>query len=297
MAIVRKDEILEKALSSDASAIPRYNIFKPDGSVIGENVTLELVNAINQHGTPINASALNEMLSASGVTAGTSIAYTLAQAGFYLFDGAPIRFRLHTESDAGARLNVNGTGSKAIVNTYGNPMPAGIPAGIWIDAMYSQVFDAFVLVGFNAAKWVTDVTSTTQAVEISLPDGFDILHLCATFYTDDTYAGVSYATDVAFTGNAVGADSGDATEGYAGRVYSSVTNANHIATATIGRRSFVDMMIYRLNGKTTVQGTSGGGRVAGFSNFSESTLRRITVTPDSAYDNISTGTIILEGIA
>lgn len=296
MAIVRKDEILEKAIAGDASAVPRYNMRNPDGTLIAENITLELANKIAQNGTPVNAAALNEMLAASGTTGGASTAFTLAQEGYYLFDGAPIRIRLHTASGTRATLNVNGTGAKLLVNATGNPAPSGLPEGVWITATYSLLYDAYVVTGIDTPKWITEIVSATKAVQLVLPDGYDIIRLSATFYTDDTYAGVDFATDVKFTGSLVGADSGSATQDYAGRVYGTVSNENYIATGTTGRRSFVDMMIYRNEG-TTVQGTSGGGRVVAFSNYSETMLRTITVTPDNQRYNITNGVIILEGIA
>lgn len=158
MAITRQDEIIEKAAASDASAVPRYNLRTPDGALIGENVALELANAVTQMGTPINAAALNEMLAASGVTAGASAAYTLAQDGFALFDGAPVRFRLHTASGANATLNVNGTGAKPIVTVYNEPMKSAIPAGAWIDATYNEAQGCYVLSGVAANQYSGTVT-------------------------------------------------------------------------------------------------------------------------------------------
>lgn len=145
MAIARKDEILEKVLSGDVTAVPRYNLRRPDGTLIGENVALELANVIAQNGTPVNAAALNEMLAASGVTSGSSTAYTLAQEGFLLFDGATVRFRLHAASGANPTLNVNGTGAKALVDAFGDVMQSEAAAGSWIQATYSEMIDSYVV--------------------------------------------------------------------------------------------------------------------------------------------------------
>ena len=147
MAIVRQDEILEKAISSDPSAVPRYNLRAPDGTLVGENIALELANAVTQMGTPVNAAALNEMLAASGITSGSSTAYTLAQEGFSLFDGATVRFRLHVASGVNPTLNVNGTGAKPIISALGDAMPNATIANAWVTATYSALIDAYILDG------------------------------------------------------------------------------------------------------------------------------------------------------
>lgn len=251
-----------------------------------------------EEGTPLNKKLLDYAVAACGVTAGTAYAYTLNDefGGFELVNGAKVNFQLHVASGENPTLNVNGTGAKRLINAVGNPFPAAIPAGMWVDARYSHQYDAYLLVGFDAAKWITKVESATKAVQLTLPDGYNIFRLSATFTTDSTYTGVDYATDVSFTGSAVGAERGSPQNDYPDVVYTSVSDQNYIATGTSGKQSFVDMMIYRGNG-TTVQGTSGGGRVVAFNNSSSSNLRVITVKPDSEYDNIVSGTIILEGIA
>lgn len=178
MAIARKDEILEKVLSGDATAVPRYNLRRPDGTLIGENVTLELANIIAQNGTPVNAAALNEMLAASGVTAGTAYAYTLDQEGFALFDGARIRFRLHAASGANPTLNVNGTGAKKLINSTGKPFPAGTPAGVWISATYSEVYDAYVVGGSCEFFVLSDETvGATASIVIPVPEACKQIHI------------------------------------------------------------------------------------------------------------------------
>lgn len=49
-----QDEILGKALSSDASIIPRYNIVSPDGTLVAQNAQIVLQNPVVQEGTPFN---------------------------------------------------------------------------------------------------------------------------------------------------------------------------------------------------------------------------------------------------
>lgn len=53
-----KDEILEKALPTDQSPIPRYQILDVDGSVLHDNVEVRLVNDVQQTGTPYSTDAV-----------------------------------------------------------------------------------------------------------------------------------------------------------------------------------------------------------------------------------------------
>ena len=150
--IPHRDEILRPAVSTDATAVPRYDIVRPDGTISEKNAALRLANPVAREGTPISKAALDEMLAASGVTAGTATAYTLAQEEYTLFDGAPVRFRLHVASGDGATLNINGTGAKPLRDMMGAAMPGGIPAGTWITAYYSAAAGAYVLAGGEAVR-------------------------------------------------------------------------------------------------------------------------------------------------
>lgn len=49
-----KDEVLQKALEADTSVIPRYDIVRPDGTKVAENVQLVLKNTVLTAGTPLN---------------------------------------------------------------------------------------------------------------------------------------------------------------------------------------------------------------------------------------------------
>lgn len=149
MAKVRVNEVLGKALSTDASVIPRFTIKNPDGTVIATNATIEMTNPVVTQGMAVDKQAMDECLAASGTTAGSATAYTLAQSGFALFDGAPIRFKLHVDSGATPTINVNGTGAKKLMMDKNRPMRAGIAAGTWLTAVYSSTFGFFVLQGSN----------------------------------------------------------------------------------------------------------------------------------------------------
>lgn len=49
-----KDEVLQKAISTDVQVIPRYDVVLPDGTKVAENVQLVLKNTILTEGTPLN---------------------------------------------------------------------------------------------------------------------------------------------------------------------------------------------------------------------------------------------------
>ena len=59
--------------------------------------TLVRADEPTDEGCPVDKVTLDEMLAASGTTAGIATALTLAQPGFQLVDGASIRFKLHSK--------------------------------------------------------------------------------------------------------------------------------------------------------------------------------------------------------
>lgn len=147
MATQHVDEVLGKALSSDSAVVPRFTIKDANGNIVAQNATIELDNPIVTAGTPVNKQVLDECLAASGVTSGSATAYTLAQAGFTLFDGALVRIRLHVASGATPTLNVNRTGAKALMQSATKPFKAGIAAGTWCTFVYSSALGFFLQQG------------------------------------------------------------------------------------------------------------------------------------------------------
>jgi hypothetical protein len=160
--IKHQDEILLPAVSSDRTAVPRYDVVAPDGQKIHENVALRLANGVTQPGTPINKPLLDEFLAASGITAGSATAYTLAQEGYSLFDGATVRFRLHTASGGNATLNINGTGAKPLRDVLGETMNEGIPAGTWLTATYSAAAGAYIIMSGGVKKSIDEAINGEQ---------------------------------------------------------------------------------------------------------------------------------------
>lgn len=160
--IKHQDEILLPAVSSDRTAVPRYDVVAPDGQTLYENVALRLANGVAQPGTPINKPLLDEFLAASGITAGSATAYTLAQEGYSLFDGAPVRFRLHTASGGNATLNINGTGAKPLRDVLGETMNEGTPAGTWLTAIYSAAAGAYIIMSGGVKKSIDEAINGEQ---------------------------------------------------------------------------------------------------------------------------------------
>nr|DAH87270.1 MAG TPA: hypothetical protein [Caudoviricetes sp.] len=147
MAIQRVDEVLDRALPTDNTVVPRYDVVLPNGTKVAENAELVLKNPVLVEGMPINKQSMDECLAASGVTAGTAVALTLAQPGFVLADGALVRIKLHVDSGATPTLNINGAGARALMQSKTKPFKAGTPAGTWVTFVYSSDFGFFLQQG------------------------------------------------------------------------------------------------------------------------------------------------------
>lgn len=126
---------------------PGRVLVQPEDGSPAFYATITRADNPTQVGTPMNKQLWDEFLAASGVTTGSATAYTLAQQGFQLVDGALIRFRLHVDSGATPTINVNGTGAKKLMASATKPMKAGIKAGTWVTAVYSTTLGFFVLQG------------------------------------------------------------------------------------------------------------------------------------------------------
>ena len=176
MAIKRQDEVLAKAVTTDATVIPRYDIKRPDGTKVAENVALELKNTVVNEGTAVNKQLLDELLAASGTAGGTTSALTLAQDGFALVDGAVVRMKSTYNLAGGATLNVNGTGAKHIYTSWGEEVDTGIIAGVWMVLIYSSALDGYVIVNqTRKRKVITEII--TQTTSWTCPDGVTSVHV------------------------------------------------------------------------------------------------------------------------
>lgn len=102
-----------------------------------------------QEGTKLNKALFDYALAANGVTEGNGKDYSLTKGaeGFTLVDGAKVNFALNVKSQSNPKLNINNTGAKPIIGASKTPLSAGIEAGIWITAVYSESLDAYVVIG------------------------------------------------------------------------------------------------------------------------------------------------------
>ena len=176
MAIKRQDEVLAKAVSTDATVIPRYDIKRPDGTKVAENVALELKNTVVNEGTSIDKNLLDELLAASGTAGGTASALTLAQDGFVLADGALVRCKITEDLAPNAALDVNGTGAKYLYTSTGEKFAAGIKAGVWLMLIYSSTLDGYVIVNkTNSLKVKTEIFTTSG--QWKCPTGVTSVHV------------------------------------------------------------------------------------------------------------------------
>lgn len=191
MAIQRKDEILGKALAGDATVIPRYDVIAPNGSKVAEDAQLVLKNPVLQQGMPFSAPLMNEVLAASGTTAGTASALTLAQTGFVLTDGATVRIKLHVDSGATPTLNINGTGAKRVETAQSRDVFGYFngKAGVWYELIYSSAQNAYL---YNAAR-ITDTLATTLGLD---PATATVAQGMEKLYDSALYRKIRNVTDV-----------------------------------------------------------------------------------------------------
>lgn len=294
MALVRRDEVLEKVLDTDDSAVPRFDVEGENGEILHRNVRLILKNNILTQGTPINKVALDEMLAASGVTAGTSTAYTLEQENFVLTDGALVRFRLHVDSGATPTLNVNGTGAKRIMMSASSSMLLGSKAGIWYTAIYSAQHDFFVLQvpGIPVTTSVL-LTAAASSIEIPLPTGYTKYKLKAAIIQNGS---ANYVT--------IGAGGKTLSYQYEGieipssgtptRVYKSSSGTTFV-TGIHCSRAFLDMVIQTGSSKSVMSGTCGMISTGGYVTFHADTASKIEKIVLSG-SFVANTAVILEGV-
>lgn len=157
-----------------------------------------------QAGNPFNKALQDEFLAASGTTAGTASALTLAQPGFVLADGAAVRIKLHVDSGAIPTLNINGTGAKAIASQTAKNQINSFAAGTWVTLTYSAALNAYVVQGFSD-KLLEDVVAGSvyefvgwRETPPSSPRQYMTHPYVAYRRSDNTFiTGVNYDSDIA----------------------------------------------------------------------------------------------------
>lgn len=129
---ITRSSIPELPVGSDFTAEVNYD----DGATI--------------EGTPVNRASQTEYLAASGITTGTSSIFNLAQEGFELFDGAPIRIKFHTNTVAPFTLNVNFTGAIPVSDAINNDK-ANYSINTWAFLIYSATLNKWIIQGTTAS--------------------------------------------------------------------------------------------------------------------------------------------------
>lgn len=179
MAKVRSNEILDKALPTDKTVVPRFDIEDAQGSVLAANVTLTLKNPVIQSGMPVDKQAMDECLAASGAVTGTKKALVLAQENFALFDGAPVSIKLFDKLSGGVTLDINNTGAKRI-KTSENEDPDVGGAGVWVSLTYSAQRDMYIL----AASGSSSGSSAAMSSGFNLLEEVENMKYCKIIATD-----------------------------------------------------------------------------------------------------------------
>lgn len=179
MAKVRSNEILDKALPTDKTVVPRFDIEDAQGSVLAANVTLTLKNPVIQSGMPVDKQAMDECLAASGAVTGTKKALVLAQENFALFDGAPVSIKLFDKLSGGVTLDINSTGAKRI-KTSENEDPDVGGAGVWVSLTYSAQRDVYIL----AASGGSSGSSAAMSSGFNLLEEVENMKYCKIIATD-----------------------------------------------------------------------------------------------------------------
>lgn len=103
------------------------------------------------------------------VDTGVADAYvvTLDQTPTYT-DGFNLVFTAVNASTGATTIDVNGLGTKPIINTDGTPMVAGsIPAGAKVNIVYDSGTDSFMLLSMNATWNGPSVAILDEAVQLT----------------------------------------------------------------------------------------------------------------------------------
>jgi len=122
---------------------PGRRLITPEDGSAPYYVVVDFADEPVDEGAIVNKQMLDEFLSASGTTTGTDAFLSLAQDGFVLADGAPVRIRLHVDIVGPVTLNVQSTGDKPVLNLAGQNTQYW-KMGSWVALVYSQAQDAYI---------------------------------------------------------------------------------------------------------------------------------------------------------
>jgi hypothetical protein len=272
-----KDEVLQKAIETDSTVIPRYDIILPDGTKIAENIQLILKNAVLTSGTLLNRQSLLKdatavlygMVAADAVPDDVLVAIRNSTSycpklKIYSVPGATIEVQLANASTAVTTYTVPTSGVLSVdILTYGTYRVCGTISGTrtadkYIDIcetkQYSvEVFGYVAYVKFTVAQ---EVGATVVAIHTDGSTAYGIVGADKTC-TIALYKVGTWSFSAAYTNTYAQTASITLEQNSAGLTYERtpawtkiVVNTTSGATVTISK-SGVTMSAISVNGSCT----------------------------------------------
>lgn len=205
-----KDEVLQKALESDTSVIPRYDIVLPNGTKVAENVQLVLKNTILTAGTLLNKQSLLKDV--------TAILYDLPMESavpddiFLTLRGLPSYCpKLKILSVPGATISVQRLATGEEVKTYS----VAASTGVTIDLMQYGTYKVWAT--------ISNVPTEPKYVDI-----YETKQYTVELYSYVTYAKFTVTQEVGATVTATSTE---------GSIASGVVGADKTCTIALYKQS------------------------------------------------------------
>lgn len=265
------DEILNKALAGDATAIPRFNLIDKNGATLHDNVRIELVNTVAQVGTPYNKesvlpdqTALNMNLTDSATPA-DAFGVLATLSSFFNLNNLPEPRLLragHTANGTGAYWGIRDADLKTRVYLGFDPSTSGLAfynasGNRRIFLSRDDAYDSSQLalddeLGYGlqlGTSWDTDHTTTHRGIWIRGSNGDGVLtHLGHNVQSGTCYFWMKYGTSAT---NQVYMNSTEA----GGRI--TLRQANNVVAVEIFCDSSVGGQIKLYNADGTLKQTIG----------------------------------------
>lgn len=157
-----KDEVLQKAIETDTSVIPRYDIILPDGTKVAENVQLVLKNAILAAGTPLNRQTM--LKDSTAELYGMDANALPDEVLLAIRNSASYCPKLKIYSVPGATIEVQGANASTAAATYTVPTSGVLTIDILTYGTYRV---CATISGTRTADKYIDISETKQySVEV-----------------------------------------------------------------------------------------------------------------------------------
>lgn len=171
-----KDEVLQKALTTDSTVIPRYDIVLPDGTKVAENVQLVLKNTVLTAGTALSKYTLLKDATATlyGLSASNAVPDDVLLT---IRNSAGYCARLSVRSAPGATIYVQRVPEDPGATTYTVPTSGVLP----VDILYYGTYKVWgrvngVLVApkyvdiYNIEKYTVDIFDFVTYAKFTVED-------------------------------------------------------------------------------------------------------------------------------